>query len=58
MQDPEITRSVQETYFSSKIANKNDLCKPPNLSHFKNKMIQSLKNKESGHEQTVENLEK
>lgn len=40
------------------IVNKNDLCKPPNLSHFKNKMIESLKGKEANRDKTVENLER
>lgn len=37
---------------------KNDLCKPPNLTQFKNKMIESLKLKETKREKTVENLER
>lgn len=37
---------------------KNDLNKPPNLSQFKNKMIQSLKSKEANRDKTIENLEK
>ena len=35
------------------LVNKNDLNKPPNLSQFKNKMIQSLKNKETVREKIV-----
>jgi len=38
--------------------NKNDLNKPPNLSQFKNKMIQSLKDKEANRNKIIENLEK
>lgn len=45
-------------YSSIHTVNKNDLNKPPNLAHFKNKMILSLKGKEANRDKTIENLEK
>jgi hypothetical protein len=36
---------------------KNDLNRPPNLSQFKSKMVQSLKNKQSNHDKAITNLE-
>ena len=38
--------------------NKNDLCKPPNLTQFKNKMIQSIKDKQTKRDHIVEHLER
>ena len=49
---------IQKSQGQAKRFNKNDLNKPPNLAQFKNKMIESLKNKQTQRDQTIENLEK
>ena len=58
VQDPKISRQRQKTYVFTHSVTKNDLNKPPNLSQFKNRMIQSLKSKEANRDKTIENLEK
>ncbi len=40
------------------LVTKNDLNRPPNLSQFKSKIVQSLKNKQSNHDKAITNLEK